>query len=141
LVNALSGPERDASQEDFDSSQQFGRLKGLGNVVVSAQLQANDFIYGISPCGEEKNWCAYPSLPKIATDIEPTLEGQHDIEDDYIEREPCSLVEGIFSVCSSFDDKALSLESVPECNPDILFIFDNQDGLIHSLFPFPIEFV
>ena len=72
-------------QQRLDPCQEFQRLEGLREVVVGAQLQAEDAVDEFVAGSEHENRRRRAALAQIATDVEAVLARQVDVEQDEVE--------------------------------------------------------
>ena len=74
---------RGAAQQCSHPGQQFARLEGLGQVVVGADLQADDAIGGLAPRREhqDRHRGGRPRhLPDLAAHVQTVTIGQHQVQ-------------------------------------------------------------
>ena len=79
---AFSGRHRQTlvtPQHAADARQQLARFKGLGHVVVRAQLQPHHAVCAFTQRAQKDNGDA-PLLPHLTADHKAVLPGQHDIQ-------------------------------------------------------------
>jgi hypothetical protein len=82
---ALGAP----AQHGADARQQLARLKGLGQVVVGAQLQADDAVHRVALGGEHQHrhlGRGAGQRADAAAHVQAVHVGQHQVEDDQIGR-------------------------------------------------------
>ena len=72
-----------ASEEALYARHEFPRMKGLGNVVVRAKLDADDAVDFIAEGREHDNGHGRRG-PQPAADTEPVLSRQHGVEHDQV---------------------------------------------------------
>ena len=73
---------RRAAQQRLDARQQLARLEGLGQVVVGAQLEADDAVDGLAARGEhQQRQAARAGVgAQLAREVEAVAVGQHEVE-------------------------------------------------------------
>src|SRR6185295_7418341 len=74
-----------APQQRFQPRQQLDRLEWFAEIVIRAQLQAQDFVDYLATRRQHQNWRRDTSLPQIAAHIKTVFARQHDVEDDQVE--------------------------------------------------------
>ena len=57
-------------QEGADASEQLRQVKGFGQIVISARIQARDAVTDLTACGEDKNRQNVAVGAQSARDIE-----------------------------------------------------------------------
>ena len=70
-----------AAEDGVNARRQLARVERLGQIVVGADLQADDAI-DVLAAGREQNDGNDESPPKLAQNLEAVLLGQHHIEND-----------------------------------------------------------
>ena len=78
----VTGFGRRAPQQGLDTRQQFTRLERLGQVVVGAQLQANDAVHGLATRGQhQQRQPARAGLgAQLAREVQAIAVGQHQVQ-------------------------------------------------------------
>jgi hypothetical protein len=80
-----------AAQDGADARQQFARLERLGQVVVGAQLQADDPVHGVALGGEhEHRHLRRMALQRAdaAAHLQAVHVGQHEVQDHEVGQGP-----------------------------------------------------
>ena len=73
---------RDAAQEGLDARGKLAHGEGLGDVVVRAELQAEDLVHLVSPCGEhdDRDVAGHAVALEAPADLQAVDAGQHDVQ-------------------------------------------------------------
>ena len=89
-----------AAQVGLDAGHQLARAERLGDVVVSADLEAEYPVYLVGPGGKEQDGRArdHRIFAELAAQLKPIAIGEHYIEDDedpasrlpIVPRRPCN---------------------------------------------------
>ena len=76
-----------AAEHRADARQQLARVEGLGQVVVGAELEADDLVDVLAPRREHQDRQRRPlgRRPDAATDLQAVDAGQHHVEQDDVE--------------------------------------------------------
>ncbi len=82
----------------LNASQQFQDLKGLGEIVVGADLQAQDFVHQLAARREHHDRRHNPCFAHIAAHVKAVLLGQHHVQDDQVIRALNRLAQALFAV-------------------------------------------
>jgi hypothetical protein len=79
------------------AGDELGHLEGLGHVVVGAELQPDDDVHGVALGGEHDD--RDPALrPDLAADLISVEYGEHDVEDDEVERRLAEVEQSLSAV-------------------------------------------
>ncbi len=122
-----------AADVGLDPGQQLPHGEGLGDIVVRAQLQAQDLVGLLLPGGEHQNGGGAALLPDGSADVKAIALGQHQVQQNQIgvllqrQLEPGLAVVGLQGVV------ALPGKVEHQNVHNILFILDDQDTLAHRL--------
>src|SRR6267154_1238722 len=128
-----------APQYGFNARKQFADGKGLGNVVVSAELKPHDLIHFLAARGEHNDRNRWPFGLELFAHIESAQAGHHHIENYQVRRIFEGALEAVHAVQRCSDLKALILEIIPEAGDHIGFVLDNQDFCYSHEFSFAEE--
>ena len=123
-ASAAVGP----AQDRLDPGDQRARVERLRDVVVGAELEADDRVDVVVPRGEHEDGrvAAPPDLP---ADLEAVDLRQHQVEDDEVGLVPAVELEARLAVAGGDDRPALLLEVEPEEVDDVPLVVDDQDRL------------
>src|SRR6185503_7201541 len=122
----------DAAEDGPDAGDELARREGLGQVVVAAQLEADDAV-DLLAAGREEEDRDPVVLPDPPADLEAVDLGQHHVEDDEIDAALLHRLERGRAALHRGDGEALLLERVQEDLTDARLIIDDQDVLVHVL--------
>jgi hypothetical protein len=76
-----------SSNQRPDAREKFCQDKGLGEIVISAGIQAFDPLLDQVSSREHQDRSFYPSLAQLAADLDSAKTGQSDIEEDGVVRD------------------------------------------------------
>ena len=107
-------------------------VERLGNVVVSAQLQAQDLVCILDTRGQHNDGRAV-LRPDRSADVEPVHGWQHEIENDQVRGDSPCLLEAFQAVVYGGDLVPFLAEGIGNRIRDKDLIFDNQDSLVHAV--------
>ena len=122
-----------AAQQRVDARQKLADAKGLGEVVVAAELEADDLVE-LRVAGGEEEHGHVARAADAPTDLVAVDAGEHDVEDDQVVvgclRHGDSLVAGVGHV-----DLVAFLEQVEADDVgDAFLVIDDEDALLADLF-------
>ena len=100
----------------------------LGQVVVGAALEADNFIRLFAPGGQHqnRNVVVEPAVPDRAAEREPVEPRNHDVEDHEIEAIRFSAPERNLAVAHAFAGVPFVAEMQADQLPDVRLVFDHQ---------------
>ena len=75
-----------AAQVGLDARQQLRHLERLGDVVVGAELEADDLVDHLAARGEHDHRRLDAALAQLAADVEAAHARQHQVEQQQVER-------------------------------------------------------
>ncbi len=125
----------EAAKNSFHASHEFTRAEGLGDVVVSAEFEAENPIRFAALGCEKNNWNGREagSLPNAAADFETVFAWDHDVENE----QRGALAFGICQYSGSgwvdADDEAFVLEVMANKARNIGIVFDYVDAGFHTI--------
>src|SRR5947209_6364334 len=123
----LLGQSLRSAQNGFDASEEFANGKRFGDVVVSAQLEPNDFIHLLAAGGEHDNGNRRALGLELLAYVETAHARHHHIENYQIGRILECAFQAIDAIESGNNLKALILEVIAQSGDHVWFILDNQD--------------
>jgi hypothetical protein len=115
-----------AFEDVVDAQQQLARLKGLGKVVVSANLQAPDAILALISGREHQDWHERRGADGLGK-LKPRLSGHHDVKDEKIEAQAAQLCSGFGRTLGGGDAIALALEKSQQQITDPPVVINDQE--------------
>src|SRR5579862_2483027 len=133
IEGAVAGMDGNAAQQDLDAGQQFCGFKGLGDVVVGAQLEAHNLVDCVIAHGEDQDGGGHPGAANVATDVEPAFPGKVDIEDDEVKRLVGGSLNGLDSVRCGLHNISLCAQAIAQSSAQGFFVFHDKDAFIHSI--------
>jgi len=113
----------------LDPGHQLPWAKRLGDVIVRAQLQANDPVGFLSLGGEHDDGkvLRLRICPKLSAYFQSVHLRQHEIQDDQIRRLPASPFQRLFAILGHAHLVSLPLQVVRDHPDDVLLILHHQD--------------
>ncbi len=123
----------DPAQQGLDPRHQLGHRKRLGQVIVGAQLQAEDAVQFAGACAGDDDRCVARHGAGATADFQAVDAGQHQVEDQCI---PAALLEQAhaFVAIGTVGHLELLVAQVQADQVgDMGIVLDHQDsfGLIH----------
>ncbi len=120
-----------ASKERLDPAHQLPQAERLCEVVVGAELQADDLVDLLVPGGQHEDRRLRPRGAQPPEHLEPVHAGQADVEHDEVRGLVRGEVEAFLAGPRDRDLVALLLERVLDTARDRELVFDDQDGGSH----------
>ena len=80
------------SQESFDTSHQFSRVKRFRYIGVGTEFQADHFVANLVACRQQEDWGGQSGQTHGVADVQPTQMGKHDVENNQIKTQTGRLV-------------------------------------------------
>ena len=84
-VGAVRHRRRAPAEQRLDAREQFRHLERLDEVVVGAELQADDAIHDLAARRQHQDRRLDAALPQRPADVEAAAAWQHDVEQDDVE--------------------------------------------------------
>ncbi len=124
---------RRAAQHGADAGHHLARVEGLGDVVVGAQLQADDAVGVIDPRGEhdDRDGGGGGVGAQGAGDVEAVAVGQHQVEHEQVGALAAQGAHGAGPVVGADDPEAGLLQVGPHQARDLAVVVHHQNGLRH----------
>ena len=116
------------AQDCLDPGDERARVEGLGDVVVRAELQADDRVDVVVARGQHQDGGVAPP-PDLAADLEAVELGKHHVEDHEVRIVPGVAVERVDAVMRGDDREAVLLEVQPDEVDDVALVVDDEDRL------------
>ncbi len=116
-----------APQERLDAAHQLPETERLGQIVVRAELQADDLVHLLVPRREHQDRRLGARRPQSTQRFEAVDAGQPDVQEDEVGSQLRGDVQAILGVGGEGDLIALLLESVLDATRDGVFVLDDQD--------------
>ena len=118
-----------AAQQGAHAGHELTRREGLDEVVVGAQLQADDAVLDLALCGQHDDRHA-GGLADGATDALAGELGQHEVKDHEVKGVLLELLDGALAVADAAHDVALALEVGSHGVADCLLVLNKQNLLL-----------
>src|SRR3954447_21347429 len=127
LVDGLGARHPRAAQRGPDARAELPQRERLGDVVVGAELEAEDLVDLLGLRGEhdDRDGRARAQPP---ADLEPVELGHHHVEDDEVERALAEALERLAAVGRPDDVVAVLLQGEAEQRLDRLLVVDEEDA-------------
>ena len=119
---AVAGPP----QQRLDAGQQLHRLERLHQIVVGAELQADDAVHDLTARGEHQDGRGDPALAQRAAYIEAVALRQHDVEHHEIEGARERARQAQLAVARGFDVVALRCQPIAQRELQAGLVFHEQ---------------
>ena len=121
-----------APQERPDPAHQLAQGEGLGDVVVRAQLEADDLVELVAAGGQEQDRRLGADRAQAAEDLEAVDAREADVEHDQVGRLGRGELQPLLARARDGHLVALLLEGVLDAARDGELVFDDQDGGCHG---------
>ena len=123
----LGGDGLEPAGEGVNAGKQFAGAEGLGDIVVGADLEAADFVFLGAAGGEHEDGEAGAGLAEALADGEAVEFGQHEVENDEIQRGIEATFGGGQAVGGDVHLVTGAAEKVHQPGAKDRFVFDNED--------------
>ena len=130
ILRVVAGPDA-AAQDGADARNQLARVEGLGQVIVSTQLQPDNLVDVVVARGEHEDGQVAAGA-QLTADLPSIKAGQHQVEHDQVRRPRQQLLQRDLAVGGAVDLEALALQIEPHKVDDVLFVIDEEDRLAHE---------
>src|SRR4030067_2204680 len=124
-----------SSEDRFHPGDElFGRER-LGDVIIGAQLQAQDLVGLIAPGGDHDHRDGSPLLlpPQELADLQPIDIGEHEIKKDQVGDVFLQRIEKTLTIGKAVRPEARPLEMESDEVDDIRLIIDHGNELVHGM--------
>ena len=99
-----------ASQNGFDAGNQFARVERLGQVVIRAHFESQDFIDILVTSGEHEDGCRVIYRTQTPADFKTVEPGEHDVQYNKSRMLACYGSKSRFSIVDRGNAKAFALQ-------------------------------
>ena len=120
------GLRGDAANQRLDPREELDHLERLDQVVVGPQLQTDDLVHDLTAGGQHQDRRVNPALSQRAAHVEPVAAGQHDIEQDGVERARGCARETSHGIALAFDLVPFGHEAIGERHDEPGFVLDEE---------------
>mmetsp|Transcript_21671 Transcript_21671/g.84405 ORF Transcript_21671/g.84405 Transcript_21671/m.84405 type:complete len:428 (+) Transcript_21671:1981-3264(+) len=120
---------RAAAQHRVDAGQQFARIEGLGEIVVRADLQADDAVHVLDLGGQHDDGRAVVGGAQPAADGQAVFAGQHQVQHDQVHRLAGELLVQGPAVLGQQHLEAFLGEVAPQQVADAGVVVDDEDAV------------
>ena len=115
-----------ASEDCVETGDEFVSVEGLRQVVIGTKIQAFDAFVEGSAGGEEEDGNRAAEFADLAKDAEAVAAGEHDVQNQGIERAGGGEGEGVVAVVADVDDKAGGFERLADECGDFPLVFSHE---------------
>ena len=122
-----------AAQQGVDARQELADAEGLGEVVVSAQLEAHDLVEFGVPCREEEDGDV-GAAADAAADLVAVDAGEHDVQDHEVVLGGLGHGDGLVAAVRDVDLVALLQEVEADDVCDAFLIVNHENALLVEFF-------
>ena len=124
---------RVASQHGMDTCQQFARIEGFGEVVISTHFQANDAVHIFATCGEHDDGYVVLLGTQLPAERQSVFTRQHQVQHQQIEILACHEAFHGHGIWNCLHGVTLLAQVTLEQIAQAKVVVDNQDSgfLIH----------
>ncbi len=122
-----------ARQQRLQPRQQLAHLERFSQVIVRAELEADDLVDRLAARREHDQRCRDTAPAQVAAEIEPALARQHDVEDDRVEALARGARQAGLAVVAGLDRVPLVAQPVGQGHHQPWLVFDKQDAFAHRL--------
>ncbi len=118
-----------APQQRLDAGQQLARLEGLGQVVVGAELEADDAVGGLAARGQHHQRQAARGrlAAQLAREVEAVAIGQHQVEHERVVRAGGQAHAAVGQRAGGIDVEALRAQIVADHARQARVVVDQQE--------------
>ena len=120
------------AEQRLDPAHQLAQAERLRQVVVGAELEADDLVDLVVAGGQDEDRHLGAGGAEAAQDLEAVDPGQADVEDDEVGRLVRRDVEALLAGAGDGDLVAFLLERVLDAARDGVLVFDDEDGGGHA---------
>src|SRR5262249_15299958 len=117
------------TQHRADAGDQLARVERLTEIIVGANLKADDAVDILFQCRKENDRHVGAVGSEVAAHVEAGAVGQHHVEDDEIDVMRRELVPKLTATRRELHAKALSLDIAGEELPDFRIVIDDKNAL------------
>jgi hypothetical protein len=122
---------RHPPEDGSAASDEHRHVEGLGDVVIRPELEADDHVRGVRPCGEQHD--RHAAVPaNLAHDLEAVQRGQHHVEDRQVERVATEPLQPLPAVGARRDPEAGVRESERGHLSDRGIVLDQEHPFVHA---------
>ena len=116
----------------MNARQQLADAERLGDIVIGAEIQANNFVDFLPFGGEHHNRCGNFFGAELFADVVSTQARQHDIENDESGTMFGEGGHGLVASIANCHFETVALEDFFQAEKDVGIVFDNQDFGFHG---------
>ena len=127
----IGGGGATAAENGANARLQLARTEGFGQIVVGADLQSDDAIHLLAARGQHQDRRLGARADRAA-DLEAVDVGQHDVEDDGVERRAVERGEPVATGEAALDDEAGGGQVVRDHGGQPRVVVDDEKPLRHN---------
>ena len=126
-AHCLECCSRSASAEErLDARDELDQRKRLGDIVVSARVEACDTVDDCIACGEKEHRDLDPARPQRLADVTPVGIGQPDVDDEDVGQALFGAGEHVAAVGDGVHVEAFLTKAATEHAPELGVVLDDQ---------------
>src|SRR5437867_13243908 len=115
----------------MNARQQLAHTKRLGDVIVGAEVEADDFVELLAFGGEHQNRSGEFFCAKLFADVITAQAGQHDIEEDHGRAMFGDSIDGGIAAIANGHFEAVAGQDFLQPEQNVRIIFDNENLVFH----------
>src|SRR5262249_4011247 len=122
-----------ATQECVNSRKEFADAEGLGDVVVSAEIQSDNFVDFLTFSSQHQDGRRIFCGAELFAYVVPTHAGEHYVKDDEGRVTLGYSIDGFVAAIADGDVKAVAFHNFFESEEDVRIVFDNKNPGFHRV--------
>src|SRR5262249_6360599 len=123
---------RAAAEHCLHARDELARLERLGDVIIRAELEADDAVRNVAPGGQHDDWQA-AGFADLAAHGEAVHVGQHDVKDDPVRRRRLQGAKAGLGMRHRLHGEAEPAEVLREQLVQALVVVNDENSRAHSL--------
>jgi hypothetical protein len=121
------------AEECVDSCKEFADAEGLGDVVISAEVQSDDFVDLLTFSSQHQDGRRIFFGAELFAYVVPTRAGEHDVQDDDGRVALGYSIDGFIATVADGHVKAVPFHDFFESEQDMRVIFDDENSGFHRV--------
>src|SRR6267142_1809255 len=122
-----------ATKECVDSCKELADSEGLGDVVVSAEIQSDDFVDFLTFGSQHQNGRRIVFGAELFAYFIPARAGKHDVKDDEGRMAFGYSIDGFIATVTDGHDKTVPFHDFFQSEQDMRIIFDDENSRFHGV--------
>src|SRR5215469_10278054 len=120
------------AEQSFDARQQLQHFEGLGEVIISADLQSQHLVHQLAARRQHDDGHSQGGFADVTADVKAVLAGQHHVENDEVIRSAERSLKTFSTVRGAIRHIALAPQAVGEGHAQVFFVLDDQNTFVHE---------